>query len=64
MTPEIRTLLILVALFSAVAFLLGCEDTRTTEEQAIEVIFGPAPPAFTTRRIPARDLLVEPQGNP
>jgi hypothetical protein len=58
MTPEIRWLLILAVLFALVAVVI--ETSRPPSGQsAWDVLVGDAL-SFTTRRIPARDLLDEP----
>ena len=58
MTPEIRLLWLLTVLCVFVMMLVaGYRHPQAQPQTAIEAVFGPVPPAFTTRRVPARDLL-------
>jgi hypothetical protein len=59
MTSEIRWLFLLTALFTGLAmFLAGrAHQPQARETTAVEQVFGPEPPNFTTRRIPAREFL-------
>jgi hypothetical protein len=55
MTPEIRWLLILAALFALVACLIEASHV-SAERSAWDVLVGPVK-NFTTRRIPAVEFL-------
>lgn len=65
MTAEIRTLwilllLLLVLVLAIFAWEVSVHTPRPyATQEAIDLLFGPAPPSFTTRLVPAMAFLQE-----